>query len=121
MASRCSWPTSLGDTVLIDVERWDGPHDGLEPFNGQLDGVTSEDLMRVGLSAEQVSRFAAQVVGVDNVPLRALASLPLVGRVSLFFSRLADTDFWIFSRSASVAASKASRLSPGDLTSAEVR
>ncbi len=72
--------TNLGDTVLIDVERWDSPHDGLEPFNGQLDGVSLEDLMRTGLAPEDESRFAAQVIGVDNVPLRALASLPLINR-----------------------------------------
>jgi nitroreductase len=72
--------TNLGDTVLIDVERWDLPHDGLQPFNGQLDGVSLRDLMRTGLAPEDVSRFAAQVVGIDNVPLRALASLPLISR-----------------------------------------
>lgn len=72
--------TNLGDTVLIDIERWDRPHDGLEPFNGQLDGVSPQDLMRTGLSPEHVSRFAALVIGVDNVPLRALASLPLINR-----------------------------------------
>jgi nitroreductase len=72
--------TSLGDTVLIDVERWDDPDDSLEPFNGQLDGVSVPELMRTDLSAEEVSRFAAQIIGVGNVPLRALASLPLIGR-----------------------------------------
>jgi len=72
--------TNLGDTVLIDVERWDRPHDGLQPFNGQLDGVSLRDLMRTGPAPEDVSRFAAQVVGIDNVPLRALASLPLIDR-----------------------------------------
>jgi nitroreductase len=72
--------TNLGDTVLIDVERWDLREDGLEPFLGQLDGVSLPDLMRTGLSPEDTSRFAAQVIGVDNVPLRALASLPLINR-----------------------------------------
>lgn len=72
--------TNLGDTVLIDVERWDRPQDGLEPFNGQLDGVSLEELTRPGLTPQDVSRFAAQVIGVDNVPLRALASLPLINR-----------------------------------------
>jgi nitroreductase len=72
--------TNLGDTVLIDVERWDGPEDGLEPFNGQLDGVSPQELMRTGLSPQDASRFAAQVIGIGNVPLRALESLPLVGR-----------------------------------------
>jgi nitroreductase len=72
--------TNLGDTVLIDVERWDLREDGLAPFLGQLDGVSLPELMRTGLSPEDTSRFAAQVIGVDNVPLRALASLPLINR-----------------------------------------
>jgi ThiF family len=72
--------TNLGDTVLIDVERWDLSQDGLEPFNGQLDAVSLDDLMQTELTPDQVSRYAAQVIGVGNVPLRALASLPLIGR-----------------------------------------
>jgi molybdopterin/thiamine biosynthesis adenylyltransferase/nitroreductase len=72
--------TNLGDSILLDVERWDLGRDGLEPFNGQLDGVSLDELMGGDLSAADVSRFAAQVIGVENVPLRALASLPLIGR-----------------------------------------
>lgn len=83
--------TSLGDTLLIDVERWDRPDDGLHPFNGRLDEVSLEDLMRTGLAPEDVSRFAAQVVGVDNVPLRALASLPLIGRELVGRPQVAST------------------------------
>ena len=83
--------TNLGDTVLIDVERWDRPHDGLEPFNGQLDGVSLQDLTRTGLAPEDVSRFAAQVIGVDNVPLRALASLPLINRELVGRPQVAST------------------------------
>lgn len=71
--------TNLGDSVLIDVERWDRPPDGLKPFHGQLDGLSIDDLMGSDLRPDQVSRFAAQVIGVGNVPLRALASLPLIG------------------------------------------
>ena len=83
--------TSLGDTVLIDVERWDLPQEGLEPFNGQLDGVSLDDLTRPGLTPDQVSRYAAQVIGVGNVPLRALASLPLIGRELVGRPQLAST------------------------------
>ncbi|HLK77847.1 MAG TPA: ThiF family adenylyltransferase [Streptosporangiaceae bacterium] len=83
--------TNLGDTVLIDVERWDRPQDGLEPFNGQLDGVSLEDLTRPGLTPQDVSRFAAQVIGVDNVPLRALASLPLINRELVGRPQVAST------------------------------
>lgn len=83
--------TNLGDTVLIDVERWDRPQDGLEPFNGQLDGVSVADLTRPGLTPQDVSRFAAQVIGVDNVPLRALASLPLINRELVGRPQVAST------------------------------
>ena len=83
--------TNLGDTVLIDVERWDRPQDGLEPFNGLLDGVSLPELTRTGLSPEAVSRFAAQVIGVDNVPLRALASLPLINRELVGRPQVAST------------------------------
>ena len=83
--------TNLGDTVLLDVERWDRRHDGLQPFNGQLDGVSPRDLMRTGLAPEDVSRFAAQVVGIDNVPLRALASLPLINRELVGRPQVAST------------------------------
>ena len=83
--------TNLGDTVLIDIERWDRPHDGLEPFNGQLDGVSLQELTRTGLAPEDVSRFAAQVIGVDNVPLRALASLPLINRELVGRPQVAST------------------------------
>ena len=83
--------TNLGDTVLIDVERWDRPQDGLEPFNGLLDGVSLPELTRAGLSPQDVSRFAAQVIGVDNVPLRALASLPLINRELVGRPQVAST------------------------------
>ena len=83
--------TNLGDTVLIDVERWDRPQNGLEPFNGLLDGVSLPELTRAGLSPEDVSRFAAQVIGVDNVPLRALASLPLINRELVGRPQVAST------------------------------
>lgn len=83
--------TNLGDTVLIDVERWDRPDDGPQPFNGLLDGVSLRDLTRTGLAPEDVSRFAAQVVGVGNVPLRALASLPLINRELVGRPQVAST------------------------------
>jgi nitroreductase len=83
--------TNLGDTVLIDAERWDSPRDATAPFNGQLDGVSLADLMRTGLAPDDMSRFAAQVVGADNVPLRALASLPLINRELTGRPQLAST------------------------------
>jgi nitroreductase len=105
--------TNLGDTVLIDVERWDSPHDGLEPFNGLLDGVSVRELLRTGLSPEDVQRFAAQVIGISNVPLRALESLPLVGRELAGRPQVAST--------ASVAAGAAAMAARSVLLGAPLR
>src|SRR5215472_2421922 len=46
--------TNLGDSVLIDVERWDRPDHSLQPFNGQLDGVSLDELMQSDLLPDQV-------------------------------------------------------------------
>lgn len=105
--------TNLGDTVLIDVERWDAGEPGLEPFNGQLDGVSAEELMRADLSPQDVSRFAARVIGVANVPLRALASLPLIGTELVGRPQLAST--------ASVAAGAAALAARSVLLGAPLR
>ncbi len=79
-------PTSLGDSVLIDVERYD-----LDPnlplFNGLI-GSTPEDILSAPVSEEDKQRYAIAIVGMENVPVRALESVreihkTLVGRPQL--------------------------------------
>jgi hypothetical protein len=78
--------TGLGDSVLLDVERYD-----LEPelsiFNGLI-GQVEDEILSGKMSPADMKRYAAQIVGIDNVPTRAIQSLldmgsKLVGRPQL--------------------------------------
>lgn len=77
--------TNLGDNVLVDIERFD-----LKPdtpiFNGILNELPEEILRNNVIDSK---KYAVQLVGIDNVPVRALESLKeigksLVGRPQLF-------------------------------------
>ena len=69
--------TSLGDDVLVDIERFD-----LEPerplFHGRLDDVI-EEVDTTNLSEEKKHEYAVRVVGRDAVPERAIESVKKIG------------------------------------------
>jgi len=70
--------TALGDSVLIDVERYDTPgHTKI--FNGLI-GDLDEHILNGEISKDDERRYAAQIVGVQNVPTRALESLTQMGK-----------------------------------------
>ena len=78
--------TNLGDTILVDVERYD-----LDPstplFNGLI-GATPEQILNNPITEKDKIKYAMQIVGIDNIPTRALSSLfeinkTLVGRPQL--------------------------------------
>jgi hypothetical protein len=78
--------TNLGDNVLIDIERYD--QEDAQPFHGQA-AQAIDSIMAGNLSEEDKKRYAAQLVGIENVPTRALESLgamgkQLVGRPQLY-------------------------------------
>lgn len=80
--------TSLGDNVLVDVERHDKHQ--VAPFNGKADSVIG-DILSGQLSDSDKKRYAVQLIGIENVPTKALQSLgqmgkTLVGRPQLFSS-----------------------------------
>lgn len=86
--------TSLGDNILIDIERYD-----LEPelaiFNGAIGDVPEEILTKGEVSAEDAKRYAVRTVGQEYVPTKAMASLPeigksLVGRPQLYSTIAVD-------------------------------
>lgn len=79
--------TNLGDNVLIDIERYDNDPKAA-PFNGLINGVI-DNVLTGSMTQEDQKRFAAQVVGTEHIPTRALASLldigqTLSGRPQLF-------------------------------------
>lgn len=78
--------TSLGDNILIDVERYDQDKT-LPIFHGLL-GNLEKEIMVNPITEENKQRYAVQIVGKENVPERALQSVrevhkTLVGRPQL--------------------------------------
>lgn len=71
--------TSLGDTVLVDVERFD-----LEPerelFHGILGKLPEELLEKNNITELEIKQLAVKLVGAEYVPTRALESLQLIGK-----------------------------------------
>lgn len=70
--------TSLEDSVLVDVERFD-----LDPqaeiFHGLLGSVTDE-LLAGNMSEQDKARYAMAIVGPENVSYRNLLSLSEIGK-----------------------------------------
>lgn len=81
--------TSLGDSILIDIERFDK-----EPsrpiFHGTL-GALSEEVFYGSISEEDKKRYAVAFVGKENVPQRALESLPQIGKTLVGRPQLGST------------------------------
>jgi molybdopterin/thiamine biosynthesis adenylyltransferase len=86
--------TSLGDNILVDVERYDiDPN--LTIFNGAIGDIPQEILSKDTLSIEDIKRYSVQLVGQEYVPTKALASLSeigktLVGRPQLYSTIAVD-------------------------------
>lgn len=71
--------TSLGDSILVDVERYD-INPKLELFNGVIPGISEEILSKEDITGDDAKRYAVQLVGASYVPTRALGSLLEIGR-----------------------------------------
>ena len=86
--------TSLGDNILIDVERYDENPD-LAIFNGSISDVPEEILAKEDITPADARRYAVQIVGQQYIPTRALGSLlemgkTLVGRPQLYSTVAVD-------------------------------
>lgn len=86
--------TSLGDNILIDVERFD--LDQTMPiFHGILKDVSEEILANSDITPQDIQRYSVQLVGQQYIPTRALASVAemgktLVGRPQLYSTIAVD-------------------------------
>lgn len=79
--------TSLGDNVLVDVERYDSENE-TTIFNGLL-GELPEEILKQPIGEKEKIKYAMQIVGTEHIPTRALGSLleinrSLVGRPQLY-------------------------------------
>ncbi len=70
--------TSLEDSILVDVERFD-----IEPereiFHGLLGDVV-DDLVNATMTEQDKARYAMQIVSPDNISYRNLSSLADIGK-----------------------------------------
>lgn len=78
--------TNLGDSILIDVERYD--LDRTTPLFNGLIGNVPEEIIAKPITEQDKQKYAVSIVGIENVPKRALESLSeinktLVGRPQL--------------------------------------
>ncbi|HEX7368137.1 MAG TPA: ThiF family adenylyltransferase [Candidatus Saccharimonadales bacterium] len=69
--------TSLEDSILVDVERFD-LEPGAEIFHGLLGSIT-DDLLHKEMSEEDKARYAMAIVGPEHVSYRNLSSLADIG------------------------------------------
>ena len=86
--------TSLGDNILIDIERYD-QEPNLPIFHGLLKDLSEEILQNPHISPEDIRRFSVQLVGQEYIPTRALQSVAemgktLVGRPQLYSTIAVD-------------------------------
>lgn len=71
--------TSLGDNILVDVERYDLNPDQ-QFFNGALGDDGEEILSKAEITQDEIQRYAIQVVRPEYIPTAALRSVLEVGR-----------------------------------------
>lgn len=70
--------SNLGDSILIDVERYD-LDDSIPLFNGRA-GDTPEDIIKnPDVTEDMKHKYAVDLVGVENVPARAMESVKKIG------------------------------------------
>lgn len=70
--------TSLGDSLLVDVERYD-INPNLEIFNGRV-GLITEEILAKEITEENKKKFAIMLVGKENVPERAIETIKGIGK-----------------------------------------
>lgn len=85
--------TSLGDNILVDVERYDVDYK-TKPFNGIV-GDLDADILSREITPEVIKQLSVKLVGANYIPTRALGSVAemgksLVGRPQLYSTIAVD-------------------------------
>ena len=70
--------TNLGDSVMIDVERFD-LNSNVDLFNGII-GDVPEKILKDEIDPKNINKYVTELVSVANTPKRALDSLALIGK-----------------------------------------
>lgn len=86
--------TSLGDNILVDIERYDTDIN-LQLFHGLIGDIPNEILVKNEITEADIRKYSVQIVGAEYIPTRALASVAemgksLVGRPQLYSTIAVD-------------------------------
>ncbi len=71
--------TSIGDNMLVDIERYD-IDDSTKPFLGKADEAVKRILANSEVSKEDMIRYSVELVERKHVPKRAIESLQEIGK-----------------------------------------
>lgn len=81
--------SNLGDSTMIDIERYD-KEPGLAMFNNLL-GEIPDEILKTEITDENKNKFVAKLVGIENIPTKALESLSQMGKTLVGRPQLAST------------------------------
>jgi molybdopterin/thiamine biosynthesis adenylyltransferase len=70
--------TSIGDSVLIDVERYD-TEPGTSPFNGLVDKKDVDEILSGKIEKQDENKYVVKIVGMENIPSKVLDSVREIG------------------------------------------
>ncbi|MCR4261009.1 MAG: ThiF family adenylyltransferase [Candidatus Colwellbacteria bacterium] len=70
--------TSIGDSVLIDVERYD-TDTSTTPFNGLVEEKEIQDILSGKASKSEENKYVIKIVGMENIPQKVLDSVKGIG------------------------------------------
>lgn len=70
--------TSIGDSVLIDVERYDNDS-STTPFNGLVEEKELQDILSGKASKSEENKYVIKIVGMENIPKNVLDSVKEIG------------------------------------------
>lgn len=82
--------TNLGDSVMIDIERYD-LNQSTELFNGRVGKEVIEMILKDEITKENVNKYVLQLVGVENIPQAAIDSVKRIGKDLVGRPQLAST------------------------------
>lgn len=71
--------TSLGDNILVDIERYDLDEE-LQPFHGLIGDTVNDIVSADNITPEDIRRYSVSLVGPEYIPTRALQSVLEMGR-----------------------------------------
>ncbi|MEK6878501.1 MAG: ThiF family adenylyltransferase [Nanoarchaeota archaeon] len=82
--------TSIGNSVLIDIERYD-QDPKTKIFNGMVDEKILEYILADKIPKSEVNKYVMEIVGPENIPPRVVESVKSIGKTLVGRPQLMST------------------------------